>query len=232
MLSLNLPRGALDVLCLGAHPDDIEIGCGGTLLRLGRRDATTVSALVMSGTPDRVEESRGALAAFAGIDDARFLDFPDGRLPSRWDDVKQALEDHAAARATPDLVLAPRVDDAHQDHRLLGQLAPTVWRDSLVLHYEIPKWDGDTGQPTHYVGLSEDDARWKFQLLDKHFPSQRDRDWWDEELFLGLLRVRGVECRHRYAEGFFATKVLVDIEEAAQRHDSGRHRSDDRERES
>ena len=216
MLSLDLPIGALSVLCLGAHPDDIEIGCGGTLLRLGRRDATEVSALVMSGTPDRVAESRAALASFADVENATYLDFPDGRLPSRWDDVKQALEDHAATGPTPDLVLAPRVDDAHQDHRLLGRLAPTVWRDALVLHYEIPKWDGDTGQPTHYVGLSEDDARLKVELLDKHFPSQRARDWWDEELFLGLMRVRGVECRHRYAEGLFATKVLIGIADDAE----------------
>jgi LmbE family N-acetylglucosaminyl deacetylase len=201
----------MTVLCLGAHPDDIEIGCGGLLLRLAGRDATRISALVMSGTPDRVEESRGALAAFAGTEDAGFLGFPDGRMPSRWDDVKQALEDHAAAVPAPDLVLAPRAEDAHQDHRLLGRLAPTVWRDSLVLHYEIPKWDGDLGQPTHYVGLSEEQARLKFELLDKHFPSQRDRDWWDEELFLGLMRVRGMECRQRYAEGFFATKVLIDV---------------------
>jgi LmbE family N-acetylglucosaminyl deacetylase len=216
MLSLDLPSGALAVLCLGAHPDDIEIGCGGTLLRLGCRDATCVSALVMSGTPARVAESRAALSGFAGVEDASFLEFPDGRLPSRWDEVKQALEDHAAAGPTPDLVLAPRVDDAHQDHRLLGRLAPTVWRDSLVLHYEIPKWDGDVGQPTHYVGLSEEQARRKVELLDRHFASQRGRDWWDEELFLGLMRVRGMECRHRYAEGFFATKVLIDVGDDAE----------------
>jgi LmbE family N-acetylglucosaminyl deacetylase len=216
VIGLSLPDGPFEVLCLGAHPDDIEIGCGATLLRLGRRDATGVSALVMSGTPDRVAESRAALGAFAGIEDASFLGFPDGRLPGRWDDVKQALEDHAAATTTPDLVLAPRVDDAHQDHRLVGRLAPTVWRDSLVMHYEIPKWDGDLGQPTHYVGLSEEDARLKVELLDRHFPSQRARDWWDEELFLSLMRVRGLECRHRYAEGFVATKVLVDVGDAAE----------------
>ncbi|HEX4686684.1 MAG TPA: PIG-L deacetylase family protein [Nocardioides sp.] len=215
MLSLSLPTGATEVLCLGAHPDDIEIGCGGTLLCLGSRASTRITALVMSGTPDRVAESRAALSAFVGAEDARFLGFPDGRLPSRWDEVKQALEDHAATMPTPDLVLAPRAEDAHQDHRLLGRLAPTVWRDSLVLHYEIPKWDGDVGQPSHYVGLSEAQARRKFELLDEHFPSQRSHDWWDEELFLGLMRVRGMECRHRYAEGFFATKVLIDVGEPA-----------------
>jgi LmbE family N-acetylglucosaminyl deacetylase len=222
MLSLELSRGSLQVLCLGAHPDDIEIGCGGTLLRLSARDRTSISALVMSGTDDRVAESRAALASFTGAEEATFLGFPDGRLPSRWDDVKQALEDHAAEAPKPDLVLAPRVDDAHQDHRLIGQLAPTVWRDSLVLHYEIPKWDGDTGQPTHYVGLSEEQARRKFELLDKHFPSQRTRDWWDEELFLGLMRVRGMECRHRYAEGYFARKALIEVGDDPDKAEGGR----------
>jgi len=221
MLSLDLPRGPLAVLCLGAHPDDIEIGCGGTLLRLSGRASTCISSLVMSGSADRAAESRAALTAFTGDDRARFLDFPDGRLPSRWDDVKQALEDHAASMQAPDLVLAPRVDDAHQDHRLLGRLAPTVWRDSLVWHYEIPKWDGDVGRPTHYVGLSEALARQKAELLDRHFPSQRDRDWWDDELFLGMMRIRGMECRHRYAEGYFATKVLLglgdDVQDARDR---------------
>jgi LmbE family N-acetylglucosaminyl deacetylase len=216
VLSLNLPSGEMTVLCLGAHPDDIEIGCGGSLLQLGRRQDTRVSALVMSGTPDRVAESRAALAAFTGGDDASFLSFPDGRFPGRWDDVKEALEGHAAATTTPDLVLVPRVDDAHQDHRLLGRLAPTVWRDSLVLHYEIPKWDGDLGQPTHYVGISEEDAQLKLELLHRHFPSQRARDWWDDELFLGLMRVRGVECRERYAEGLFATKVLINVGDGAE----------------
>jgi len=94
---------------------------------------------------------------------------------------------------------------------LLGRLATTVWRDSLVLHYEIPKWDGDLGQPTHYVGLTEGQGRRKVDLLNRHFPSQRSRDWWDDELFLGLMRIRGVECRRRYAEAFFAGKVLVDV---------------------
>ena len=211
MLGLRIPDGPLSVLCLGAHPDDIEIGCGGTLLHLGSRPETAVTAVVATGQAKRVAESRAALAALAPGVVAHFGDLPDGRLPAVWGEVKEGLEQRATEVGDIDLVLAPRVDDAHQDHRLLGRLAPTVWRDALVLHYEIPKWDGDTGQPTHYVGISEDDARLKVELLDKHFPSQRARDWWDQELFLGLMRVRGVECRHRYAEGLFAAKVLIGI---------------------
>jgi LmbE family N-acetylglucosaminyl deacetylase len=209
MLSLTLPPGPLAVLCLGAHPDDIEIGCGGTVSRLAERPGARISALVVTGRADRVVESRHALEALAGEVDATYLDLPDGRLPSRWGEVKEALEEHARG-ARPDLVLAPRVDDAHQDHRLLGRLAPTVWRDSLVLHYEIPKWDGDLGRPNHYVALTGPQARRKVDVLNEHFPSQLERDWWDDELFLGFMRVRGMECRERYAEAFYASKVLVD----------------------
>jgi LmbE family N-acetylglucosaminyl deacetylase len=214
MKSLVLPDGPLVVLCLGAHPDDIEIGCGATLARLAERPEVSFAALVLTGRPNRVAESQAALDAFVGKVDATFLDLPDGRLPGRWDETKQALEDHASS--TPaDLVLAPRVDDAHQDHRLLGRLATTVWRNSLVWHYEIPKWDGDLGRPSHYVALTEEQARHKVELLNRHFASQLTRDWWDDELFLGLMRIRGMECRSRYAEAFFASKVLVDLGDGA-----------------
>jgi LmbE family N-acetylglucosaminyl deacetylase len=215
VLALTIPPGPLRVLCIGAHPDDVEIGCGGTLLRLARRPGVSVEALVLTGTPARTAESEKALAGLAGAVATRFHDFPDGRLPSVWDDVKQTLEDRAREHredgSTPDLVLAPRPDDAHQDHRLLGGLAPTVWRDSLVLHYEIPKWDGDVGRPTHYVALTAAEARRKIAVLNECFTSQLARDWWDDELFAGFMRVRGMECRTRYAEAFHAPKVAVDL---------------------
>jgi LmbE family N-acetylglucosaminyl deacetylase len=201
----------LDVLCVGAHPDDIEIGCGGTLLGLDGRPATTVSGLVLSGTPERRAEAEAALPQFFPGATVSALDLPDGRFPGHWEAVKEALEDAAADRQ-PTVVLAPRADDAHQDHRLLGQLVTTVWRDALVLHYEIPKWDGDFRSPNVYVHLTEDDARRKVQLLSKCFPSQAGRDWWDDELFTGVLRVRGMESRARYAEGFVVDKMLVDLE--------------------
>lgn len=211
MLELMPPDGHLEVLCLGAHPDDVEIGCGGTLLRLAARDEVGVTVQVMTGAPDRVAESTRALGLFAPTGKAFFADLPDGRLPAYWGDVKRVLEDLAASAPTPGLVLAPRVDDAHQDHRLLGRLAATVWRDALVLHYEIPKWDGDLIPPTHYVALSRREAVRKVEVLDESFPSQRGRDWWDEELFLGLMRLRGVECRSRYAEGFHVSKARLAL---------------------
>ena len=210
MLSLAVPAGPLSVLCLGAHPDDIEIGCGGTLLALAQRDDVTVAGLVLTGTLERQEEARKSLSRFVPGAVVETAGLRDGRLPADWDLAKDVLEE-AAQRHTPDLVLAPRVDDAHQDHRVVGQLASTVWRDALVLHYEIPKWDGDLTTPSHYVALPPEMVEEKVRLLDESFPSQVGRDWWDHELFRGLLRLRGVECRAPYAEGFHGRKVLVDL---------------------
>jgi LmbE family N-acetylglucosaminyl deacetylase len=216
VIGLAPPGGRLDVLCVGAHPDDVEIGCGGTLLGLTGRPATTVTGLVLTGTPDRRKEAEAALPRFFPGAAVRVLDLPDGRLPAHWDAVKGALEE-CADDLRPTVVLAPRVDDAHQDHRLLGRLVSTVWRDALVLHYEIPKWDGDSRSPNVYVRLTDDDARRKVELLHECFPSQAGRDWWDDEVFSGLLRLRGMESRNRYAEGFVAGKLLLDLDGGADR---------------
>lgn len=210
MIGLRLPDGPLEVLCLGAHPDDIEIGCGGALLHLAGRDALTVRGVVLTGLPERVEEAATAIDAFVPGATLHSFGLPDGRLPAHWDEVKEALE-AVASTCRPDVIFAPRVDDAHQDHQLVGSLVRTVWRDALALHYEIPKWDGDTGAPNHFVGLTGEQARRKVELLNKCYPSQKGHDWWDDDLFLGLMRIRGMESRSGYAEGFFASKVLVDL---------------------
>lgn len=214
MIGLAVGPGPLEFLCLGAHPDDIEIGCGGALLQLADRDGTTVHGAVLTGDDERVAEASAALDAF--VPGARLQSFglPDGRLPAHWGEVKEALE-HVATTCRPQVILAPRADDAHQDHRLVGSLVKSVWRDALVLHYEIPKWDGDTGAPTHFIPMTEDQARLKVKLLNTHYPSQAGHDWWDDDLFLGLMRVRGMEARAPYAEGFFATKALLDLSPAS-----------------
>jgi LmbE family N-acetylglucosaminyl deacetylase len=209
VLALTADR-ALHVLCLGAHPDDIEIACGGTLLELASRPGTRFTSMVLTGTHDRELESTKALHRLAPGVETHFADLPDGRLPTHWGEVKEALED-LAATCRPDLVLAPRPDDAHQDHRLVGSVVSTVWRDAPVLHYEIPKWDGDLGAPTTYVPVSPERAREKVEVLHACFTSQVDHDWWDDETFLGLMRLRGVECRSRYAEAFFCSKLVVDL---------------------
>lgn len=210
MDGLRLADGPLDLLCVGAHPDDIEIGCGGTLLGLGERRDLRVTAAVLTGTADRVAESEAALQDLVPGTKTYFAGLPDGRLPTQWEASKDYLED-LARHVRPQLVLAPRADDAHQDHRTLGTMVTTVWRDALVLHYELPKWDGDMGAPSFFVGLTREQAHRKVELLDRHFVSQRAHDWWDEEVFLGLMRLRGMECRRPYAEAFYASKVLLEV---------------------
>jgi LmbE family N-acetylglucosaminyl deacetylase len=196
------------VVALGAHPDDIEIAAGGLLLSLN--PTVRVHYVLFSGAPDRQAEARAAVAAFLPAADVTFAlhGLPDGRLPGHWAEVKAVLQE-AAAITAPDLVIAPSPGDAHQDHRLIGELVPTAFRDQLVLHYEIPKWDGDLGRPNTYLPLPDDVARRKVELLNACFPSQKSRDWWDDELFLGLMRVRGMECRSRYAEAFGCHKAVL-----------------------
>ncbi len=213
-LNLTTPAGRpLRVLALGAHPDDIEIGSGGTLLSLAQaKPGMSVRYVVLTGSAERHLEARNAASAFLpGADLTVTLhDLPEGRFPQVWARVKDTLEEIADS-ITPDLVLAPSARDAHQDHRVIGEIVPTVFRDQLCLAYEIPKWDGDLGQPTVYVPMSAGLARRKVELLHKCFPSQSNRDWWDDEVFLGLARLRGMECRAPYAEAFTSRKTLIQI---------------------
>lgn len=212
MISLGLPDEPLHILALGAHPDDIEIGCGGTLLTLAERQGLTATALLMTASSSRLEEARRAFPSFLPDVDATLtsLGLPDGRLPAHWGEVKDGLE-QLARTTTPDVILAPRLDDSHQDHRLVARLVTTVWRDTLVLRYEIPKWDGDLHPVTHFVPLSETVARRKIALLHAAYPSQVGRDWWDDITFLGLMRLRGVECRSLFAEGFVTDKARLRL---------------------
>jgi LmbE family N-acetylglucosaminyl deacetylase len=212
MLSLPLeaPSGKpLSVLAIGAHPDDIEIGAGGLLLQLAARPLQARYVL-LTGTAERQAEARAAATAFlSGADlTVELSQLPDGRLPAAWAQVKEILE-QVARSCSPDVILAPSVGDAHQDHRTIAEIVPTVFRDQLCLSYEIPKWDGDLGHPSLYVPLSPETARRKVELLHKCYPSQHGRDWWDEEMFLSLARLRGMECRARYAEAFGCAKWVI-----------------------
>ena len=205
------PGRPLRVLAIGAHPDDIEIGAGGTLLTLAEsQPGLEVRYLVLTGTAERQLEARRAAASFlpgASLTvDLREL--PEGRFPALWAEVKEVLEQTARA-CSPDIVLAPGSQDAHQDHRTIAEIVPTVFRDQLYLAYEIPKWDGDLSRPSVYFPLTPDVARRKVELLHKSFPSQRSRDWWDDEVFLGLARLRGMECRATYAESFHCGKFTL-----------------------
>lgn len=207
MVPFRLPAGPLRIVCLGAHPDDVEIGCGGALLTLAGSRELSTTTVVATGTRDRAEEAVAAAKQFLpeANTSVRALGLRDGYLPAQWGAVKEALED-AASVAPADLVFAPRVDDAHQDHSVIAEIATTVWRDSLVLHYEIPKWDGDMGRVNSYVSITPENAQRKVALLHECFPSQVGRDWWSDETFLSIMRLRGVECRRTYAEGFVISK--------------------------
>jgi LmbE family N-acetylglucosaminyl deacetylase len=170
-------------------------------------------AFVATSTPERSAESRAALAdlvAPAQID-IQIAELRDTRLPADFD----ALKDHLGAQAAQpwDLVLCPHADDAHQDHALIGRLAPTAFRNHLILRYEIPKWDGDLGslRPNLYVPLSPERMQRKWAVLDEHYSSQRSRDWWDYETVSALARLRGVECRSAYAEAFRVDKMTLGL---------------------
>ncbi len=208
MTAVSLRAGPLLVLAVGAHPDDIEIGCGATLLTLLARGAVEVRTLVLTGTPEREQEARDAADAF-GTAHPVFGRLPDTRLPEHWGEVKDTLHDFRDAVPTPDLVFAPRPDDAHQDHRLLGTMVPTVWRGPLVLHYEIPKWDGDFARPNMYIPVEPQLARRKVELLNRAYPSRHGHEWWDDEFFLAIMRLRGAETQSRYAEAYTTAKCAL-----------------------
>jgi hypothetical protein len=211
-LTLELPADRpLSVLAIGAHPDDIEIGAGGTLLSLAEcRPGMSARYVVLTGTEERHCEARHAATAF--LPDADITvdlhQLPEGRLPASWERVKDVLEG-VARDCVPDVILAPSSDDAHQDHRVIGEILPTAFRDQLILSYEIPKWDGDLGRPSVFFPLTSDVAHRKVELLHKCFPSQAGRDWWDDEVFLGLARLRGMECRAPYSEAFTCRKSIL-----------------------
>ena len=224
MLPLHLTPKAgrpLSVLVVGAHPDDIEIGAGGTLLSLALvHPGMQVRYLLLTGTAARQQEASQAARAF--LPDAE-LSFglhrlPEGRLPAAWTQVKDTLEE-LASDCAPDLIFAPWARDAHQDHRTIAEIVPTVFRDRLCWAYEIPKWDGDLGRPSVYFPLTEHTARRKVELLNTHFPSQKSRHWWDDEVFLGLARLRGIECWAPYAEAFHCAKSVI-VATASPGHES------------
>lgn len=212
MLGLTLPAGPLRIACLGAHCDDIEIGAGGTILRLlAEHPGSVVDWLVIASGDERRAEAEAACAAFcadAAEVRVRIEDFPESVMPSMTREIAEAVRSLAAS-ATHDLVVCPTRHDRHQDHRVVAEIAHQKWRNHPIWEYEILKWDGDLTTPNLYVRLTDDVATHKLDLLAELFPSQRTKSWYDREAFAGLLRIRGVECAHRYAEGFHVRKTAV-----------------------
>jgi LmbE family N-acetylglucosaminyl deacetylase len=211
-LGLAKPGETLRVLAIGAHSDDIEIGAGGTILTwIENGVKLDITWCALSAPGEREAEARASAEEFllgAVSIDIRLAAFRDGYFPAERVAVKDWMEALKALPA-PDLILTHARHDAHQDHRLLCELTWNTFRDQLILEYEIPKWDGDLGQPNFYAPLSEAVLARKIALLNKHFGTQRSKAWFDDETFRGLARLRGVECRVRYAEAFFARKVML-----------------------
>jgi len=201
----------LNVLCLGAHSDDIEIGCAGTLLRWSSEREINVTWVVFAGLDQRAIEARdSALQLLAGCRDRRIIlhEFRDGFFPYVGADIKDAFE-RLKQEPSPDVIFTHTRNDRHQDHRVLNELTWNTYRDHLILEYEIPKYDGDLGSPNVFVTLDDTHVEKKIQHLLNHFATQRSRRWFDEETFRGLMRIRGVECGVRYAEAFHGRKVIL-----------------------
>jgi len=204
----------LTVLCLGAHADDIEIGAGGTLLQWFEHGVDlSVHWCVLSSNGTRAAEAQASAADFleAATDrSVSIASFDDGFFPQQGREIKEWLLE-VRQRVTPDVIFTHRASDAHQDHRVVQELTWNIFRDHVVLEYEVPKWDGDFGKPNLYVPLAAQCVDRKIALLRKHFGTQRSKDWFDDETFRGLARLRGVECRapERYAEAFVARKLRL-----------------------
>lgn len=217
MRGLSLDRqgpGAARVLCLGAHSDDIEIGCAGTLLKLTAEEhPLEVTWIVLSAGERREREARAsaeAVLARAKSTRIEVQQFRDGFFPAQVGALKEYFE-ALKPRVAPDLIFTHYRQDLHQDHRLVGELTWQTFRDHFILEYEIPKYDGDLGTPNVFVHLDEAQCRQKIDLLLTHFASQRDRRWFSEDLFRAALRMRGMEANapDGYAEAFHGRKVVL-----------------------
>jgi LmbE family N-acetylglucosaminyl deacetylase len=217
MISLHLDRGGtagLQLLCLGAHADDIEIGCGGTLLRLAAQyPGCVVHWVVFSALDVREAEARRAAALFVdptALREPLLQTFPDGCMPFVGTAVKAVFEELKRA-ISPDVIFTHNRKDAHQDHRLIAELTWQTFRDHWILEYEIPKYDGDLGQPSVFVPLPPEVYQKKVRYLMEAFPSQHSKRWFAEETFLALMRLRGMECQapSGYAEAFYCRKLVL-----------------------
>lgn len=212
MLGIDL-TSARRVLLLGAHCDDIEIGVGATVLRLLRdRPDLEINWVVFSGNETRRNEASDAAAAFLKGCQHKTVSlhqFRDAYFPSRVEAIKPEFEKLKAFQ--PDLIFTHTSRDSHQDHRAIHELTWNTFRDHTILEYEITKYEGDLGRPTVYAPATADDVATKVKHLMECFPSQTTRQWYDEETFRGLMRIRGIECNSptRYAEAFYCRKILL-----------------------
>lgn len=215
MMHLELKPGKqrLTCLCVGAHSDDIEIGCGGAVLRLAAQyPQAEFHWVVFSAIGTREQEARHGAASFAGknLKQATLHGFRDGFMPYQGGEVKDIFEQMKQA-VDPDFIFTTSGRDAHQDHRLISELTWNTFRDHMILEYEIPKYDGDLGQPNLFVPLEKSAYQGKVDLLMSTFKSQQSKRWFEPETFLALMRLRGMECNSAsgYAEAFYCRKIIL-----------------------
>ena len=217
MRSLSLApntESPLNILCLGAHSDDIEIGCGGTIMRLREQyPRCSFHWVVFSAAGVRATEAEHAAMLFAGpaaLQPPVLKNFRDGFMPFAGAEVKETFE-QLKVTITPDLILTHYGKDAHQDHRLISELTWNTFRDHLILEYEIPKYDSDMGQPEVFVPLSVELCQTKIRYLMDAFPSQHCRRWFREDTFSSLMRLRGLQCNapSGHAEAFYCRKLVL-----------------------
>jgi len=204
--------GPRRILCLGAHSDDIEIGCGGTILKMLRTHPSCVIRwVVLSASAERKKEAQKSAVSFLNAAQEKeviIASFEDGFFPDQWAEVKHFFERELKSFA-PDLVFTHYHDDRHQDHRVVSELTWNTFRDHLILEYEIPKYDGDLSRPNFYVSLDEACCERKVGRIIQYFETQRDKHWFAEETFRAQLRIRGVEAATRFAEAFHARKITL-----------------------
>jgi LmbE family N-acetylglucosaminyl deacetylase len=213
-LVIKSGRGATRIVCIGAHCDDIEIGCSATLLAIQKRANVIIDWIVMSGSAERRAETRRAMQALvrpAARGELIFGEFSDGRFPAEYAAMKEFGEAAKRALKRTDVVLTHERDDRHQDHRLVNELAWNTFRDHVILEYEIPKWDGGLGNPNIFVPVTAAQAKRKIDVLLSAHKTQLRRDWFTRETFMALLRLRGIECRSPsgYAEAFHGRKLRL-----------------------
>ncbi len=215
MINLSQIAGAeqpLRLLCLGAHCDDIEIGCGGSILRLLRERPCHVDWVVFASTPQRKIEAQNAARAFlknAASSTITIHDFRDSFFPYRGEQIKEKFEELKALK-TPHIIFTHQASDAHQDHRLMRELTWNTFRNHLILEYEIPKYDGDMGRPNFFIQFDREICNEKAKLIYDSFVTQQGKAWFTEDTFHALARLRGMECNSpgNFAEGFYAPKVV------------------------
>ncbi len=201
------------ILVIGSHPDDIEIGCGGTLLRLLSENQLHVHWAVLSGSGERRDEARTGAEYFlrqAVSSKLEIENFPDAFFPGSYSAIKEFFV-KLRESVSPDLIFTHRREDFHQDHRLVGELTWNTFRDHLIFEYEIPKCEGDLGRPNVYVALEESYCAEKVDAILQSFPSQHDRQWFGADTLWAMLRIRGVEADRaaQFAEAFYCRKLVV-----------------------